>query len=53
MTSKEPIIRDFSYPIKTGSDAVDLIIQARKSANEELANEIASAFDLARKKGGE
>jgi enolase len=49
MTPEETIIRDFSYPIKTGSDAVDLIIQARKSANQELAEELASAFDKARK----
>lgn len=49
MTPEEPIIRDFSYPIKTGSDAVDLIIQAKARKDEQLVLELASAFDNARK----
>ncbi len=51
MTPEEPIIRDFNYTIECGSDVSKLISIARRTNQHEQANEIASAFDLARKEG--
>ena len=46
-------VRSFINVPQSGSEVADLIIQARRASLHEEANEIASAFDLARKKGEE